>query len=672
MWKVRKIIFAALLIFVLAPVSWAADPQDALSAKPETSIYWAARLDDLGGTLQSILSPANIEMFATLVEPQNAQGIRIATNLASQLPAKSVAFVVGVTADGETPFFQAAISIPEQMQPKLDLVAGGQAKPEDLITLLLGDAALLFAQTLSSFTVQEGPEGPYYAFGEGNFGGPFLAARENLLLIALSPADMNASLATLGKAESRLAFKRSFESPNYALMHLDTSAFANFVEEEQKAEMEALRSYFKAPLETEMAFDAKPGKFLVSAKVNLEAFKDIGRWEKMTPKPGGGLFLAGGGKLLFGLGALSSFRADEWKINPDFAAVWNRLFRELEKKAITERDIENLLTGSISLVFGSDATILGKQAPGFYIALNGQEGAASKILSKIVDDEALSQAVPFSPLKVEGWDSLFMVDPAIVPASLLLGVSKEILFLGVVDPKSLGERPELLPEASELFKEDLIFSGFFDLAAMWQYLRKEVGDPASNVGFLFSQAFQNDAAFGALVKDLLNAEFTVSSVKLWGPALDKGFTELTLVDVPQEKRLLPKLVNLAASVNARPTNVPDAGVVISELRNLKAATMMFYADNLDDIEAGKFDDLINSADSAEELLGKYLDDEIDEEYLFVTVQLKGEKKWLVGCDLSDQSPNFRKQLQEHANGAGLIDEEGNPYSGGDLVFMIAR
>jgi hypothetical protein len=421
-----------------------------------------------------------------------------------------------------------------------------------------------------------------------------------------------------------------------------------------------------------MAFDAEPGKFLFSSRANvLEAFKDTERWEKIKPAPGAGLFLAGGGRLLFGLSGRSTFRVDDWKIYPEIAEKWKWFAGELEKRGITEKDIENLLTGSISIAFGSEATIQGKRAPGFYIALSGQEGVASKILSKIVDDETVSQAIPLSPLKVEGWDSLFMVDPAISPVSLLLGVSKETFFLGAVDPNALEKKPELVPEADELFKKDLFSSGFFDLAAMWEYLRQEAGDPSSNLGLLFDRVFRNDAVLGELVKDLLSAELAVSSIKLWAPELEKGFLELTLVDVPREKRLLPKMVNLAAAANTRSTSDSEADI-ISTLRTLKAAALMFYADNVEDVEAGKVDDLINSEGSVEVLLGEYMDFEADEDYFFLTVQLEGNKKWLVGRGLSDKSPGVKERLQGSADPLGLIDEEGNPYAGGDFVFMIVR
>jgi hypothetical protein len=99
---------------------------------------------------------------------------------------------------------------------------------------------------------------------------------------------------------------------------------------------------------------------------------------------------------------------------------------------------------------------------------------------------------------------------------------------------------------------------------------------------------------------------------------------------------------------------------------------MFYADNVEDVEAGKMDDLINSEGSVAALLEEYMDFEADEEYFFITVQLESNKRWLVGRDLSDKSPGVKERLQGSADQLGLIDEEGNPYSGGDFVFMIAR
>ena len=288
----------------------------------------AARMDDLGGTLQSIFSPANIELFASLASPQEAQGIRLVANLASQIPAKSVAVIAGIEGNEEIPFIQAAISVPERLRSKLDLVAQGKARAEDVVTLLLGDGALLFAGELNGIAVREGPEGPYYVLDENSSLSPVLAARGSLLLIALSPADLSASLAALEKEENRLSFKRRFESANYYLMRADAAKIAELAEGEQEIDVELLKTFFKAPLEAEVAFDAQPGKLLVSFGANvMEALRNTERWKKVTPTPGAGVFLAGGGKLFLGLSSVIDFRAAEWKIYPEFSKIWNDLIK---------------------------------------------------------------------------------------------------------------------------------------------------------------------------------------------------------------------------------------------------------------------------------------------------------------------------------------------------------
>ena len=683
MWTFRKFIFAVGFVLVLMAPSWAANPEEALSSRPEAVMYWSARIDDLSGTLRGIFSPANIEMFSSLVHPEEAQGIRIAASLASQIPAESLAFVMGLEENKEIPFVQMAISVPERLRPKLDLVARGEAKAEDVITLLLGEAALLFAREFA-LTTQEGPEGPYYILNENlpnlspNLNqGPALSARDNLLLISFPPTELSASLAALENTGNRLAFKRRFKSSNYVLLHGDMGKIG-LTQVDPEIDTQALRAYFKthfkAPFEIEVAFDAKPGKFLISSGVNiLEAFRDAERWKKIKPVPGAGMFLAGGGRQLLGLSSVSAFKADEWKVYPEFISIWEKFLGELGKRGITEKDIEDLLTGTVSVAVGGETAILGRRTPGLYVALNGQPGAAANIWDKILEDETFSQAIPLSPLKVEGWDSLFRVDPALLPVPLLLGVSKDTFFLGLTDFQKLGEKPEFTAEATEIFEKKLFTSGFFDLAKIWEYLRKEIFDPSSNLGILFAQGLKNNPAFAKAIKDVLDAELPVSSIKIWGPSLETGFIELSLVDVPQEKRLLPRLANLAMFANTRGSGSAEAVKIITNLRNLKAAAMMFYADNYENVQAGKIDAFINLDGSATVLLRKYIEKpETYAGYIFKSTGPDGKKKWIVGCDVSDKPSGVRQHLRGRAHEANLIDQSGNPYSGGDFVFMIVR
>jgi hypothetical protein len=185
--KLFKTFFAILSVFAYSSVSWALEPRDALSARPETSFYMAARVEDLGGALRKVFSPDNTEMITSALRSANAEGFRIVAGLMSQIPAKSVAFAAG-RSNENSGFFQAAISIPETLRPKLNLVAEGKALGADLITLLMGEAGLLLAAGAEP-ALQQGPKGPYYTLGGGDVPAIF-AARDNLLLATLPLPDL--------------------------------------------------------------------------------------------------------------------------------------------------------------------------------------------------------------------------------------------------------------------------------------------------------------------------------------------------------------------------------------------------------------------------------------------------------------------------------------------------
>jgi hypothetical protein len=436
--------------------------------------------------------------------------------------------------------------MPPEVQSNLDLIAQGKATSVDLVTVLLGPGGLMLAAAIPPATVQEGPGGPYYLL-EGSVA---IGAKGDLLLIGLSPVDLAASLGALAKAENRLAMKRRFESPNYFQLHVDMPTVVDLAREEieeQGGDVKSVLSMFKAPMELEMAFDAKPGSFLISSGFNImESLAVSDRFKDIEPIAGENLLLTGGGRLFFGFAGPVTFHAADLKAYPEVAKAWVDISKKLAQQGITETDIENLLSGSFSLIGGSDATALGKATRGGYLAISGQKGAAAKILRTIVDNEAFSQAVPLSPVKAEGWDALYMVDPALVPVSLLLGVSKDTLFFGIVDPKGLGKTPELSPEASALLKEPFYGEAFIDTKAIWEYLRNEAADPNGLLGAELGR----EPAMADIVKDILSAELAVSFIKLWAPTLETSFTELTLVDVPQDKRLLPKLLSAASTLGA--------------------------------------------------------------------------------------------------------------------------
>ena len=558
MYGIRKLfksfflLFLFFWVFLLSSSSWALEPQDALSARSAKSIYLSFRLDDLNGLLQKIFSPANIEMVASVASPERAQAIRLIGSFASQIPARSVAFVAGSAENGEL-FLQIAASMPPQVRPKLDLIAKGTAKGEDIVTLLLGDAALMFSGSFKPEAV-EGPKGPYYVFG----GGAAFAAKDDLFLAASSPAELDAALDAVADAKKRLTLKRRFKSPDYYLTHIDMSLFPELEKRfgdrpdaSPNIDIKAVLSYFKAPLDVEVGFDAKPGSFLMSAAVNLlEAMPIFAeRFGELSPTPGGNVFFAGGGKLFLALSNPMFFNVEDWKIYPEFYKAWNEVVKELEKRGLTEKDVLNLLRGSFSVAVGSEATILGRKTPGAYVALRGRDNAAARILACIVEDEQISQTLPLAPLSAEGWDLLYRLDPALLPAPVVIGVTadKNTLFLGVADPEAILKKPALPAEGEKLFSQPFIGGGFIDLAGAWEWLRQEVADASSP---LWTYMVNNDKEAATALRDVLDAELSVPFVKLWGDALETAFMECTLADVPLEKSLLYKVLKLISALDS--------------------------------------------------------------------------------------------------------------------------
>jgi hypothetical protein len=535
--SLNKTIFAVLFIFVFSSAALALSPHDAISKRSANDMYAVLSMNNVNGLLQEIFSPANIAMFTPLLEPDQVQGVNIAAGFASQIPANTLVIAAGMTNE-MMPFVQVAASMPASVRSKLDRIADGTATGPDIVTLLLGDAALIFA---AAFTpeVQKGDMGPYYSIENQ----VVFTAKDDLLLIATSLAYLEASIGALEKKENRLAFKRRFDSPNYLLMHVDFLSYAQLFKalgDEVYSKLEGATKKIKAPIEFEYALTIKPGSYLLSCAINFfEAFVDAENFKDIKPVKGGGLFLAGGGRLLFAFSSPLVIKGDDFKAYPESAKVWEQFIGVLEPLGISESDIESILDGYLSLAFGSEATVMGKKVPGGYITLTGREGAASKIFEKLMSNPMVAASIPLTQLKVKGWDTLYTVNQEVVPIPVLFGVMKDTLFLGLVDSSALDKKPETSSEVSKMLGNPLIGAGVIDTEEIWNLLRKEVSDPES----LLSMVPGIEDAKGVL-EELLKADLSIPLIKIWNSALDHGFVEISIANVSDEKRLLPILAKI--------------------------------------------------------------------------------------------------------------------------------
>lgn len=680
----RALLGLAVLLAALVPAAWGAVPQDALSAKPAGAIYSVFQVDDLGNLARSILSSENIDLFAPLLDKGEVEGFRIVAAIVSKMPVKTTALLAG-TDENLTPFLQLALSLPAELKPQLDLVASGKAKPEDIVSLTLGDGAVAFGPLLN-VELQKGPQGPYFLLNSQ----AALAARDGLLLVGLSPADLEASLKALADPKERLSVKRRHESRNFSLLHLDFPTLIKMAGEQQAKEkadkkggkkideidLDALKKYFKAPLEIEYGIDKDPGSVLFSMGVNIEEALNsayLERFAKMDPVPGGEIFLAGGGRPLFALSSKLSFKGSDLDIYPEIAKLWKDGIKQLAQYGITESEVENLLSGSVSLVCGGSAAVAGAKMPGAYLALTGREGAASSIFKKVTESAKFAATLPTAPVDVKGWEMVLQVDPSLFPfpVPILFGVKGETLFVGVQDAAGLNTAPEISGTLKALLEKGSLSTSFFDFEAIRVFLDGALSDKSSP---LYALAEELPRAILDSVKDVLGAELSVPFVGSWAPRMDEAFVKFSLVDVPAGKGLMAKIVKAAAQHKAK-TSTPatasaTASGVVSDMRSLKAACLLLYADNVDEDLTSK----INK--DGVKLLHKYLDNpnKFPENGNPATFEVKNGE-WWISYKVDDLDAMVREKLAGRAAAVGLFkDNSGSePYEkSAASVFMRVR
>ena len=141
----------------------------------------------------------------------------------------------------------------------------------------------------------------------------------------------------------------------------------------------------------------------------------------------------------------------------------------------------------------------------------------------------------------------------------------------------------------------------------------------------------------------------------------KGFTLVELLIVIVIIGILAAAMLLSSgSATASAT----ASAVISDLRSLKAACLMAWADSMDYYQTaapqiGEVSKFMDNSDKVNN--GKY------------SIVTSGGK-WYVKYDATSDAPEVREKLQGKAGSVGLLASttSGDTYAGGNDVVMIAR
>ncbi|MDR2179536.1 MAG: prepilin-type N-terminal cleavage/methylation domain-containing protein [Synergistaceae bacterium] len=137
----------------------------------------------------------------------------------------------------------------------------------------------------------------------------------------------------------------------------------------------------------------------------------------------------------------------------------------------------------------------------------------------------------------------------------------------------------------------------------------------------------------------------------------KGFTLVELLIVIVIIGILASSMMLSSG---SATAAAEASNVVTELRNLKAATLMLFIDSMDEARGSGFATSINNGE-AKDFLAKYMDnpEKLNENFLFKVEDnyaATGGTKWFVGYNLTGAkvTNEVKQKLAGRAQTTGLL------------------
>ena len=551
--KVNK--FAALavlgLVLLAGSAYAAAKPEDALTSRPEDSVYAVLRLQDTSRFLRWTFSKENVELLAPLfLKGKSKLEILAASEFVSALaamnPIRSAAVVVGMTkndAKQKNTFVQAALTFSPEVRTSVLRIEAGLADASDVAKLLIGDStAANFAETMIKIAKEK--DNIYRVNND-----IFMVAANDTVLLGSSVTEIRKALKSMNDKDTRLLTKklRKFTAEDFAFVHVDYETAAELNDNLQSKDLESAKKYFVKPLEIEYAFTRLADKFLMSIAMNFrealakkyadEIFAQAKNWKLVK---GGNIDLAGiGGTAspLIAVGTYINFDAlnevDAWK------PVLKAVLRNMRVRfGVADEETKALLSGAFSLAVSGTVTYEGFKIPAVYVSQQGKDGAAAKVYDK------LTKSQHFSKVK----DGILQLDSSVSPVSCLVADKGEKLGVYFAELASLEQKPELVPALADLMEHESIASGWIDFAGIQNWLLDE-----NNGVMPMAATFMMLGGYGKYYKamqDILTAELSVPSVAVWCESPEVLHYEFAVKEINPENGLFMRIRKVHQELNA--------------------------------------------------------------------------------------------------------------------------
>ena len=542
-------------IFGSEKVKESANTENALSPRPEDSVYVMLKLDDTGGFLKWLFSRENINIFMPLIlgsEDSNEimGGVEVLSSIAENTPLKSLAVVSGINkedAKKQDAYFQLAFTVSPEAEPYLKKVADGNAEASDFARLLLGANSPLIPMAESMLKAER--EDDMYKIDNALF----VKAHDGLIVMGSSANEVKSALNALNDEKSRLftATKRKFTAKDFAFIHCDfnTASILDTDSSDKTFEEFDAGTIFEKPLDVEFAFTKLADKFIMSTGLNFtrslkKEYADIlANRNKNIPAAKGGhidITNAGTKSPLLAFGGYMQATGIKDVPSKESKQAWDFMVKQLKNRfGITEEEFAELFTGPFSFVVNDSVTYEGFNIPAIYSSQTGKKDSAAKIFAK------LSKSKHFQKVK----EGILQADSSLSPVSCLVQDKGETLGIDFAELATLGGKPEIKPALNDLMNAPAVMGLWLDFAAIQSWLNADENGVMMVLGPIatfsgFGKQFQ---AF----RDIVSAELSVPAMSIRFEDYETIHAEFGLADVNPENGLLAKIIKVYRDFNKK-------------------------------------------------------------------------------------------------------------------------
>ncbi|MBR1603635.1 MAG: hypothetical protein IJ667_09360, partial [Synergistaceae bacterium] len=541
--KMKKLLLKILIVnlcvmfyagYALADVDIRVD--DAVSSCPDSAIYAAFKLENVNGLVNWIFGDENLNLFAPVLD-FNSEDIGMIKAIASRVGCRALMFVAGLDAQGRS-FVKAAFDFNENYKDILSKIERGDAEPDDLKKLLIGDNSPLDA-IADGIIKAEHDENKNLLRVNNNI---WMSARENLLLLGSSPEIVKAGIAAIDNKLFRLNLNRRYNSQNFIYAHLNTETILRYINRHGRTRrmfkaqnLRLFKSMFKAPLNFELDFDLQEDNFKLSAFMNLrEALSEkfYNTFCVNEPVTGGNLDLNINSTPFIAFGSSLNLNALR-----DIKELHSLVKNLLNNNDIDEELLFDLVNGKFAFNFGGAYVSMGLfKLPAIYLAKTCEDIKAAEAFMDIIPKDNVNK------VKAEGWGMLLKAPVTVSPLPLYLGNLDNTLYLGMFEPDLINKiklDKELEAEFNDLVNKKALAALYINFEALRKYLQRETSGALS---FLAAMAGKKNEL--AKIKNFLEAELSVPLVT--ASVLNHGEIEINfkLKEINFKNGLWSKIFNV--------------------------------------------------------------------------------------------------------------------------------